>query len=221
MADKMKGYKGFDNNLKCRDHQFEVGKSYTHSGNVKLCASVLYFVESPLDALSYYKPGDGGRYAEIEADGVTDEKESDTKRVASGITIKAELNLKAMIQAGLSFVFGKVKASDKTQATSGNSAHSATSGDSAHSATSGYSAHSATSGDSAHSATSGKESIAAAVGIAGQAKAAKGSWIVCAEHAQNADGSWKVLTVKTVKVDGKKIKADTYYCVKGGKWVEA
>ena len=53
------------------------------------------------------------------------------------------------------------------------------------------------------------------------AKAAKGSWIVCAEHAQTADGSWKVLTVKTVKVDDKKIKADTYYCVKGGKWVEA
>ena len=95
-------------------------------------------------------------------------------------------------------VWKKVKASDKTQATSGESAHSATSG---------YLA--------------GKESIVAAVGITGQAKAAKGSWIVCAEHAQNADGSWKVLTVKTVKVDDKKIKADTYYCVKGGKWVEA
>src|SRR6266567_517646 len=101
-------------------------------------------------------------------------------------------------------------------ATTGNSAHSATTGYSAHSATTGDSAHSTTTGYSAHSATTGKQCIAAAFGNQGGAKGAIGSWIVLAEW---RDGEIKHMGL--ARIDGKKIKADTFYVLKGGKFTEA
>jgi hypothetical protein len=40
-----------------------------------------------------------------------------------------------------------------------------------------------------------------------------------AEWAQK--NSWHIKSVKTVKVDGKKIKSDTWYTLKNGKFVKA
>lgn len=65
-----------------------------------------------------------------------------------------------------------------------------------------------------HAATSGKNSIAVAIGKNSKAKSTTGNWIVCSEY--DSDGNVK--TVKTVKVDGKKIKADTWYTLKNGKF---
>ena len=226
----MKGFKGFDKDLKCRDFQYAVGETYTHKGEVSLCRSGFHFVENPLDALSYYPLANGNRYAEVEADGVSNQTEKDSKRVSSSLKIGAELSLKSLIEFGVKFIFEKAKsvpdgdsAHSATSgyyahsATSGNSAHSATSGNSAHSATSGYSAHSATSGYSAHSSAMGKNSIAAAIGNGSKAKAAAGNWIVLSEY--DRDGNVK--SVKTAKIDGKKLKADTFYVLKAGKFVKA
>jgi hypothetical protein len=102
-------------------------------------------------------------------------------------------------------------------ATSGDSSPSATSGDYSHSATSGDSSHSATSGDYSHSATSGKNSIACAIGREAKAKTTKGNWLVLSEY----DSDCNVKSVKTIKVDGKKIKADTWYVLRNGKFVIA
>ncbi len=30
-------YKGFDKNLRCKDFQYEVGKTYHHTGEIKMC----------------------------------------------------------------------------------------------------------------------------------------------------------------------------------------
>ena len=225
----MKGYKGFNDKLQCspngKPFQYEVGKTYTHQGTISLCNQGLHFVEHPLGAWSYYKPLDGSRFALVEADGVSDETRDDTKRVAQSLTIKAEVKIPALLKAAVEFVFSKVKSSPTKSATTGNSAHSATTGDSAHSATTGYYAHSATTGESAHSATTGnyahsavagKECIAASLGFEGQAKGIKGNWLVLAEW---KDG--KIKSMGIAIVDGKKINADTFYALKGGKFVEA
>jgi len=234
----MKGYKGFNDKLQCspngKPFQYEVGKTYTHQGTISLCNQGLHFVEHPLGAWSYYKPLDGSRFALVEADGVSDETRDDTKRVAQSLTIKAEVKIPALLKAAVEFVFSKVKSSPTKSATTGdsahsattgNDAHSATTGNSAHSATTGCSAHSATTGDSAHSATTGnyahsavagKECIAASLGFEGQAKGIKGNWLVLAEW---KDG--KIKSMGIAIVDGKKINADTFYALKGGKFVEA
>ena len=38
----IKGYKGFDKNMKCRDFQFEVGKEYEEK-TAKICESGFHF----------------------------------------------------------------------------------------------------------------------------------------------------------------------------------
>jgi hypothetical protein len=243
----MKGYKGFNNKLQCTPNgkafQYEVGKTYTHNGPVSLCSKGFHFCEHPLDTWSYYKPMDGNRYAVVDANSVSVETKDDTKRVAQSLTIKAEVKMPALLKAAVEFVFSKVKSSPTVSATAGDSAHSATTGnyahsattgdsahsattgDSAHSATTGYYAHSATTGDSAHSATTGdsaqssvkgNQCIAASLGAAGQAKGLKGNWLVLAEW---KDGKIKAMGI--ARVDGKKIKADTFYMLVDGKFVEA
>lgn len=65
----------------------------------------------------------------------------------------------------------------------------------------------------------GKESVAIALGIGGKAKGAKGCWIVLAEWNRDYNG-WHRKIVKSYKVDGKRIKANTFYRLKDGKAVE-
>jgi hypothetical protein len=222
---KMKGYKGFNKQLQCSPNgevfQYELGKDYEHTGTTALCRSGFHFCENPLDVLRYYQPCTS-RYTEVEGDGVSDQKEGDSKHVASKLHIGAELSLSALIGLGVKFVLEKTNTKPSTgdsshAATSGNSSPAATSGNSSHAATSGNSSPAATSGYYSHAATSGKESIAASIGRNALAKAALGSWIVLAAYKED---TCEVLTVKTAKVDGKKIKADTFYQLKKGKFVE-
>ena len=207
------GYKGFDRNMKCKDFQFENGKTFTHSGTVSLCNSGFHFCENPLDVLRYYGPATS-KYAEVKGDGVSDEKEQDSKRVSSTLHVGADLSLSALIGLGVKFVLDRTK----TEPVKGNFSPAATSGKSSPAATSGNYSHAATSGYYSHAATSGKDSIAASIGREAKAKAALGSWIVLAEYKPD---SLEVLTVKTAKVDGKKIKADTFYKLSKGKFVVA
>lgn len=51
----MKGYKGFEKNWKCRDMQYEVGKTYEEA-EARLCNKGLHFCENPFDVFSYYSP---------------------------------------------------------------------------------------------------------------------------------------------------------------------
>ena len=112
-------------------------------------------------------------------------------------------------------------------ASSGNYAQMASSGDSAKMASSGYYAQMASSGNSAQMASSGyyaqmassgKNSVVAAIGYGSMAKAAKGSWITLAEWVRDDEGNWIPALVKTRKVDGKHIKAGTWYKLKNGKF---
>jgi len=245
----MKGYKGFNEKFQCTPEgkvfQYEVGKEYSES-SADLCRSGFHFCENPIDVLRYYQPA-MGRYAEVEAEDVSAQTEQDSKRVAKKLKIIAEIKLKSLIELGVKFLLSKTEKPtsgySSHAATSGNSSPAATSGyyspaaTSGYSspaatsgyyspaatsgyyspaATSGYSSHAATSGNSSHAATSGAESIAAAIGRQAKAKAALGNWLVLAEYEKDSP---KVLSVKTAKVDGKKIKADTFYELKKGKFV--
>jgi hypothetical protein len=206
----VKTYKGFDKDLKCLGFQYEIGKDYSTNDDIKCCNRGFHSCENPLDVFNYYAPGQS-RFCETEIDGKTDRDGSDSKVCASKIKIGAEISLKSLIESGIKFIFEKVKVSKETMVTSGDGANSATSGDGANSATSGY---------GANSATSGKESIAAAIGINSKAKAAKGSWIVLSEWKQDIERIWHIKSVKSANVDGKKIKADTWYSLKNGKFVK-
>ena len=114
-------------------------------------------------------------------------------------------------------------------ASSGNYAQLASSGDSAKLASSGYSAKLASSGNYAQLASSGsfaklassgKDSVVMSAGINGKVKAAVGNWIAIAEW-KIKDSHFVPVGIVAAKVDGEKIKADTWYMVKNGQLVEA
>lgn len=49
----MKGFKGFNKDLKCRDIKYTVGKTQEHEGPVELCNNGLHFCEYPLDIFGF------------------------------------------------------------------------------------------------------------------------------------------------------------------------
>ena len=70
------------------------------------------------------------------------------------------------------------------------------------------------------SASAGKGSVAISVGREGRAKGSLGSWIVLTQfHESKEDGQDYIDLVKVAKVDGKRIKADTWYTLEEGKFV--
>ena len=87
----MKGYKGFDKDLKCRDFQYEVGKEAAVDGDIELCKRGIHFCENPHDIFSYYAPGENNRFAVVEAEDVSDESNGDdSKRVCKRLTVNTK-----------------------------------------------------------------------------------------------------------------------------------
>lgn len=60
----MKAYKGFNEELKCRDFQYEVGKEYEES-KAELCGCGFHACQNPLDVFNYYPPATS-RYCEVD-----------------------------------------------------------------------------------------------------------------------------------------------------------
>ena len=119
---KMIGYKGFDKDLKCRDFQFEVGKEYEHEGKVKLCESGFHFCENPQGVFGHYSPGNGSRFAVVEADEVSDESESDSKRVAKKLKIKSEISVFELCRIAVEVFFENFGFDKKIESAKTNSA---------------------------------------------------------------------------------------------------
>ena len=215
---KLIGYKGFDSDFRCNDMQYEIGKEAVHEGEIELCKSGLHFCEYPLDIFNYYAPA-GSRFALVEASDVDDEKADDSKRVARSLDVKAELTIAGLVDAAVKFTFEKASWIKKRSATGDQGAASATGYGGAASAT-GYQGAASATGDQGAASATGTRGAAFALGIDGKAKAALGGWIILSEWRKD-NNEWRRTDIKSFQVDGEKIKADTYYTLKGGKAVEA
>ena len=75
-------------------------------------------------------------------------------------------------------------------------------------------------GNYSAASVSGNESFAIATGYQGKVKGALGCWIACAEWAEDDNRNWHPVDFKAVRVDGEKIKADTWYRLEEGKFIE-
>ena len=102
---------------------------------------------------------------------------------------------------------------------SGDYAQIGSSGDYAKIGSSGDSAQIGSSGYYAKIESTGKHSVVMAAGNNSIAKAKIGSWITLAEW-DCIDGVWIPICVKTEKVDGEHIKADTFYELIDGEFKE-
>ena len=92
----MIGYKGFDKHFRCRDMQYEVGKTYHHDGELIICESGLHFCKNPLAVFEYYRHADS-RYALVDATGNV--VKCDDKYCTDELKIVRELTLAELIAA--------------------------------------------------------------------------------------------------------------------------
>ena len=209
---KIIAYKGFDKDFKCRDFQYEVGKTYEMDGDIECCSRGFHACESPMEVFDHYDMLTS-RFAEVEQSGKIDKEENSTKVCSSRIKIKAELKLADIINLGVEWLKeitapSKIKANNSSN--DGYFAKIGSSGDSAKIGSSGY---------SAQIDSCGQNSVIMCAGYNSKAKAAVGSWITLSEWERIGD-AWKPICVKTEQVDGKRIKADTYYRLIDGKFDE-
>ena len=105
---------------------------------------------------------------------------------------------------------------------SGNDAQIGSSGNGAKIGSSGNYAQIGSSGNYAKIDSTGEGCVIMCAGIDSVAKASKGSWITLSEWSYSDKKKRYIpVCVKTEFVDGEKIKADTYYSLKGGVFVES
>ena len=220
----IKSYKGFDKDMQCRGFQYEVGKEYNMDGGIKCCNRGFHACKFPLEVWDYYDMLNS-RFAEVEQSGEIDEEEKSTKVCSSHIKIKAELKLADIINIGVEWLKDVTSPSKvKTGALNDNGDRKKQIGSSGYYAkigSSGDSAQIGSSGDSAQIDSTGEDSVIMCAGNKSKAKAKVGSWITLAEWEWNDKKNRYVpICVKTEYVDGKNIKADTWYLLKNGKFVE-
>ena len=218
-------YKGFDKNMKCRGFQYEVGKEYEMDGEIKCCKQGFHACKSPMEVWDYYDML-SSRYAEVEQSGKIDKEENSTKVCSSHIKIKAELKLADIINIGVEWLKditspSKAKTDGVLNDNGDRKKQIGSSGDYAQIGSSGDSAQIGSSGDSAKIDSTGEYSVIMCAGNNSKAKAKVGSWITLAEWKWNNKKNRNVPTcVKTEYVDGENIKADTWYQLKNGNFVE-
>ena len=233
-------WKGFDKNFQCRGHQFEVGKTYEHTGRVEACRSGFHACESPMDVWGHYSLGADNRFAKVTLGGELSRHGDDTKIAGGRITIEAEVRLPDMIRAAVDGViaatrgkgdnpsgisaqigssgnFAKIGSSGYSAqiGSSGISAQIGSSGNSAQIGSSGNSARIGSSGDSARIEASGKDAVVSCAGNNACVKAGEGGAICIPYH----DGKRVRFAVGYVGEDG--IKPDTWYGAAAGRLVPA
>ena len=193
----MKAFKGFNKDLTCRGFQYKVGETYEEE-KAELCYAGFHACESPVECLQYYNPATSV-YHEVELEEVSNEKDTDTKRVGKKITIGAKIGIPEICRLTFEYV--------KEHCTNENA-------EAGKPATAGEYGAATSRGKSA----TGKQGLSVARGNNVRVKGGLGAVLVIAEEDEN---NYDVKEFSTAIVDGKDIKADTWYKMKNGKLVEA
>ena len=190
-------YKGFDKDLKCRGFQYEVGKEYEEAKAVA-CQHGFHACERPLDVFGYYPPTNS-RYCSVEQDGDLSRDSGDSKVASTKIKIGAEIGIPGLVKAQIEYV-----RSHCTNECNADPGKPATAGDSGAATSRG-------------SVTVGENGVGTVRGDGVKIRGGMGAILVCAvENTFDCNiATWAVAVV-----DGEKIKADTWYTVKDGVFVE-
>ena len=224
----MKGYKGFSKGLICRGKKYEENTVLEES-NAEICRSGMHFCENPFDVLDYYPfvsdNAELNEFAEVESLAeveTDDEKKFCTKKLKVG----KKLDIVGLCSAFVDFTLGKAVNSatnigNRSVATNiGNRSVATNIGRrSAATNTGDYSAATNT-GYCSVATVEGNESFAITTGVSSKAKGALGCYIAVAEWGKGENGEYQLKDFKAHKVDGQEIKADTFYTLRDGKFVE-
>ena len=195
MSETIKSYKGFDKDLKCRGFQYEIGKEYEEP-EADVCRAGFHACERPLDVFNHYCPVNS-RFCEVEQSGELSRDTDDSKVASTKIKIGAEIGIPGLVKAQIEWV----KAHTTTEHTD---PERATAGD--------YGAATARG-----KASVGENGLAVARGNNVRVKGGLGAVLVIAEENES---DYDIKDWAAVLVDGETIKADTFYMLKNGEFVE-
>ena len=216
----MKGFKGFDKGLVCRGKKYKENTVFEEEA-AEICKSGMHFCENPFYVLDYYDlvntDGSFNEFAEVEALDkclTDDNKKYCTKKLKIG----AKLSFSGFVNACIEFILEKTKieqTDEEDETVIGSSGYYAQIG------SSGDSAQIGSSGDSSQITSEGEDSVICCAGHNSIVRAKKGSWITLSEWERSLEKDrWIPKCVKTKFVDGEIIKADTFYRLENGKFVE-
>ena len=236
----MKTFKGFNKDMTCRGFQYEEGNEYVTDDAIA-CETGFHACEYPLDCFRYYSPNEAV-FHEVEQDGKISKHSDDSKVASSKIKIGASINIAELVKSSIEYTTKRI---DKTvndtgyygasSATGDKGASSATGTCGASSATGYKGASSATgkcgassaTGDCGASSAENPEAIAVGWGYNAKARGVIGSYIVLAEWTNKTGKNrcwdkddWELKEAKMYRVDGKKIKEDTWYSLVNGEPIE-
>ena len=200
----IKSYKGFNKDMTCRDKQYEAGRSYEEEG-ARACEKGMHSCEYPLDCFKYYAPG-RSVYHEVEPSGEISRDGDDSKIASSKLHIGARVDVPGLVKASIEYTKERTTTehTDPKAATAGDYG-AATAGDSGAATSRGQ-------------AASGENGLSVARGNDVKVKGGIGAILVIAEESEEC---YAIVDWKAVIVDGEKVKADTWYCLKNGEFVEA
>ena len=191
----MKVYKGTDKDMKCQGFQYELGVTVKSDDAIRCGDNGFHSCEAPLDVLLYYPNKDGNRFFAATADGKIDRTGADDSKIASSeLTLDKEISFDELRTAQVEYT--------RKKAESGEGG-----------------------GDGSNLAGGDGSKLAGGYGslIVGRnncsAKAGFNSVIVLSEW-KTIYGKYTPIYVKAEIVDGKRIKADTWYKLVDGKFTD-
>ena len=214
--DNAKGYKAFNPGMICRDKQYAENTDYEEVGGTICEKGMMHYCVNPFDVLNFYDLVDeSGKFSDFAEVKALDQpiSGSDGKFATKKLHIGAKLSFAGFIKACIDYTKEQTIVNmPKSDVTTGNYAQIGSSGNSAQIGSSG---------GSAKIDSTGVDSVICCAGHGCTVKAKIGSWITLAEWEYSEEkGRFVPRCVKTEYVDGEKIKADTWYRLKNGEFVE-
>lgn len=194
------GYKAFNPGMICRGKQYEENAVFEEP-EAKICNTGMHYCKNPFDVLEHYgfvnDNAEINEFAEVEA--LADEKTDDGRKFCTTkLKIGAKLSIHNFVNAFVEFTLNR------------------TNGEIAATNTGDWSAATNTGNRSAATNT-GKDGVAVSWGRCGKARGEKGCYLVLAEY----DDDNNLVCAKMEKVDGKRIKENTFYTMKNGEFAVA
>ncbi|QRF55774.1 hypothetical protein [Variovorax paradoxus] len=110
-AQTITSFKGFGPDWKCRDFQYEMGKTFEHKGDAVACQSGFHACEYPLDVFAYYAPA-GNKFAVVEQSGTLSRHSDDSKVASSKISLKVEIGFFDIVKAAIEYTTSRCKPID-------------------------------------------------------------------------------------------------------------
>ena len=221
------GYKAFNPGMICRGKQYEENAVFEEP-EAKICNTGMHYCKNPFDVLEHYgfvnDNAEINEFAEVEA--LADEKtDYGRKFCTTKLKIGAKLSIHNFVNAFVEFTLKRTNGESAATNTGTRSAATNTGNQSAATNTGDWSAATNTGTRSAATNTgkwsaatnTGKDGVAVSWGRHGKARGEKGCYLVLAEY----DDSNNLVCAKMEKVDGERIKENTFYTLKNGEFAVA